>query len=66
METIQKIIADLADMVARTWEFIQRFVDFVFTTVANSLFGGWTTVFALGGVALVLFLVTRTFRRGRG
>ena len=48
-------------MMGRAWDFVQWFAGFVITTVADSIFGGWTAVMALGGVALILFLLTRVF-----
>ena len=53
------------NMLGRAWEFIQWFAGFVIQTVANSIFGGWTAVLALAGVAFILFLLTRMlFHRG--
>ena len=55
------------NMMGRAWDFIQWFAGFVISTVAESIFGGWNAVIALGGVALVLFLLTRMlFHRGEG
>ena len=54
-------------MVGRAWDFIQWFAGLVISTVADSIFGGWNAVMALGGVALILFLLTRVlFHRGEG
>ena len=50
---------DLAYFLGRAWDFVSWFAGTVIGTVASSIFGGWTAVFALGGIALVLFLVTR-------
>jgi hypothetical protein len=56
---------DLAYFFGRAWDFILWFANLVVGTVASSIFGGWTAVFALALIALVLFLVTRGFlRRG--
>jgi hypothetical protein len=60
-DAITKVITDLTDMLGRGWDFIQWFAGFVISTVADSVFGGWTAVMALGGVAIILFLVTRIF-----
>ena len=54
---------DLAYFLGRAWELLLWFTDMVIGTVAGSIFGGWTAVLALGGVALVLFLATRVFKR---
>ena len=47
------------NMLGRAWDFVQWFANFVITTVADSIFGGWTAVMALAGVAFILFLLTR-------
>jgi hypothetical protein len=66
-DTITKVVMDIADMLGRAWDFIQWFAAFVIATVAESIFGGWTAVMALGGVAIILFLLTRVlFHRGEG
>ncbi len=54
---------NVADYVARGWGLLQWFAETVIGTVATSIFGGWNAVFGLAGVALLLFLVTRTFVR---
>ncbi len=46
-------------MIGRTLDFIQWFAGMVISTVADSIFGGWTAVMALAGVALILFVLTR-------
>ena len=53
-------------MVGRVWDFILWFANFIVTTVANSIFGGWMAVLALAGAALVLFLLTRMLFHQRG
>jgi hypothetical protein len=60
-DAITRMVMDLASMLGRAWEFVQWFAGFVITTVAESIFGGWTAVMALAGVAIILFLVTRLF-----
>ena len=56
---------DLAYFLGRAWDFILWFANLVVGTVASSLFGGWTAAFALALIAVVLFLLTRSFlRRG--
>ncbi len=60
-DAISKIISEIAGMLGRTLDFIQWFASFVITTVSDSIFGGWTAVMALGGVAVILFIVTRVF-----
>jgi hypothetical protein len=52
---------DLAYFMGRAWDFLLWFANMIVTTVATSIFGGWTAVFGLAGVAFVLFLVTRLF-----
>lgn len=56
---------DLAYFLGRAWDFILWFANMVISTVAGSIFGGWTAVFALAAVAIVLFLLTRGFMRRR-
>ena len=60
-DAIMKLVSDFATMLGRAFEFVQWFASFVITTVADSIFGGWTAVMALAGVAIVLFLITRIF-----
>ena len=56
---------DFAYFLGRAWDFIQWFAGLVISTVAGSIFGGWNAVIALGGAAIVLFLLTRIlFHRG--
>ena len=58
---------DFAYFLGRAWDLIQWFAGLVISTVAESIFGGWNAVIALGAVAIVLFLVTRMlFHRGEG
>ena len=58
---------DLAYFFGRAWDFIQWFASLVISTVAESIFGGWNAVIALGVVAVILFLLTRVlFHRGEG
>jgi hypothetical protein len=54
---------DLAYFFGRAWDFVLWFANMVIGTVANSIFGGWTAVVGLAGVAFVLFLVTRGLNR---
>lgn len=54
---------DLAYFLGRAWDFILWFADMVIGTVAGSIFGGWTAVLALAGIAVVAFLITRVFVR---
>lgn len=54
---------DLAYFLGRAWDFIVWFANMVISTVASSIFGGWNAVIAFGIVALILFLVTRSFMR---
>ncbi len=54
---------NVADYVARGWETLLWFAETVIGTVATSIFGGWSAVFGLAAVALLLFLVTRLFVR---
>ena len=61
MDDIMKMVTELLGMAGRAWEFIQWFAGFVIATVSDSIFGGWTAVMALAGVAFILFLVTRLF-----
>jgi membrane protein implicated in regulation of membrane protease activity len=56
---------DLAYFFGRAWDFILWFANLVVGTVASSIFGGWTAVLALAVIALVLFLLTRSFLRRR-
>jgi hypothetical protein len=56
---------DLAYFFGRAWDFILWFANMVVSTVANSIFGGWTAVFGLALAAFVLFLLTRSFVRTR-
>jgi hypothetical protein len=56
-------LMDLAFYLGRAWDFIIWFATMVIGTVANSIFGGWSAVLALAGIALVLFLLTRVFVR---
>ena len=53
---------DLAYFFGRAWDFLSWFASMVVGTVANSIFGGWTAVVGLAGVALVLFLITKGLR----
>ncbi len=58
---------DLAYFLGRAWDFIQWFAGLVISTVAESIFGGWNAVIALGVAAIILFLLTRVlFHRGEG
>jgi hypothetical protein len=52
---------DLAYFLGRAWDFLLWFANTIITTVATSIFGGWTAVFGLAAAAFVLFLVTRLF-----
>jgi hypothetical protein len=54
---------DLAYFFGRAWDFILWFANMVVGTVASSIFGGWTAVFALAAVAFLLFVLTRAFVR---
>lgn len=54
---------DLAYFLGRAWDFIVWFANMVISTVATSIFGGWNAVIVLAIVALILFLITRTFMR---
>ena len=54
---------DLAYFFGRAWDFLSWFASMVLGTVANSIFGGWTAVVGLAGVALVLFLITKGLRK---
>ncbi len=54
---------DLAYYLGRAWDFIVWFANMVISTVATSIFGGWNAVIALAIIALILFLLTRTFMR---
>jgi hypothetical protein len=57
---------DLAYYVGRAWDFLLWFAETIVTTVATSILGGWTAVFGMAGVALMLFLITRLFVRPSG
>jgi 1,4-dihydroxy-2-naphthoate octaprenyltransferase len=57
---------DLAYFLGRAWELILWFADMVISTVATSVFGGWSAVLWLAVVAVVLFLATRVFVRRDG
>jgi hypothetical protein len=56
---------DLAYFLGRAWEFVLWFATMVVGTVADSIFGGWSAVFVLAAIAVVLFLLTRGFIRRR-
>ena len=56
---------DLAYFFGRAWDFILWFAEMVIATVASSIFGGWTAVFALAAIAVVAFVLTRSVVRRR-
>ena len=56
---------DLVYFFGRAWDFVLWFASMIIGTVADSIFGGWTAVFALAAIALVAFVLTRGFVRRR-